>query len=396
MDVISTRAGRLRQARRLATLLALWGLPYAAQAAFAPPATHPVGSAPVSLAAGDFNGDGFADLAVANSSSGSVSVLLGAADGSFGPMNNFPTLSGAGRIPTAVAARDFNGDGFLDLVVGFGGVGLTTSVQVMLGTGLGTFMPPITYAAGGDPWFVATGEFTGDASLDIAAANRMGGVSVLPGNGNGTFAAPVSYPTGDRTESVATGDLNRDGALDLVAANSTSDDLSILLADGAGGFQPASQLPIGPFPYGVAIGDLNGDGNVDIVVSDNIQGNVRVLLNNGAAVFAAQPPVATGMGASSVAIGDLNNDAFPDLAVANYFADTVSVLSGNGTGAFTAKDDYEAFDPAWVAITKLGADATPDLVFANEAANSVTVLLNTGNPGPRVFANGFEPGGAGR
>src|SRR5262249_42519210 len=62
-------------------------------------AAFDAGSTPRSVAVGDFNGDGVQDLAVANYSSASVSVLLGRGDGSFGP----PVGYAAGSGPASVA-----------------------------------------------------------------------------------------------------------------------------------------------------------------------------------------------------------------------------------------------------------------------------------------------------
>jgi hypothetical protein len=72
-----------------------------------------VGSAPRSVAVGDFNGDGKLDLAVANYGYSNVSVLLGNGDGSF----RIATNIGVGSGPTSVAVGDFNGDGVQDLAV---------------------------------------------------------------------------------------------------------------------------------------------------------------------------------------------------------------------------------------------------------------------------------------
>ena len=71
------------------------------------------GGLPRSVAVGDFNGDGFPDLAVANYNPGTVSVLLGKRDGTFGAAHSYT----AGTEPLSVALGEFNGDGKLDLVV---------------------------------------------------------------------------------------------------------------------------------------------------------------------------------------------------------------------------------------------------------------------------------------
>ncbi len=92
-----------------------------------------VGIQPVSVAIGDFNRDGKQDLAVANNSSHylgtTVSIHLG--DG----LGGFP--SGAtvsvGTNPVPVAIGDFNGDGQQDLAVannGSGGLGTTVSIRL--------------------------------------------------------------------------------------------------------------------------------------------------------------------------------------------------------------------------------------------------------------------------
>ena len=63
-----------------------------------------MGTRPSSIAVGDFNGDTFLDLAVANVGSNNVSILLGNGTGSFGTATNFPV----GTTPFSVAVGDFN------------------------------------------------------------------------------------------------------------------------------------------------------------------------------------------------------------------------------------------------------------------------------------------------
>src|SRR6516225_6697697 len=93
---------------------------------FLAPLAFPAGSGPVSVAVGDFNGDGTPDLAVANIGSNTVSVLLGNGDGRFQAARNF----GVGSYPSSLAVGDFNGDGTPDLAVANAGSG---NVSVLLG-----------------------------------------------------------------------------------------------------------------------------------------------------------------------------------------------------------------------------------------------------------------------
>jgi hypothetical protein len=67
---------------------------------------------PVSVAVGDFNGDGISDLAVANSW-GTMSILLGNGDGSF----RTAQIYAVGSAPISVAVGDLNGDHYPDLVI---------------------------------------------------------------------------------------------------------------------------------------------------------------------------------------------------------------------------------------------------------------------------------------
>src|SRR5262249_11018670 len=189
------------------------------------------GVGPRSVAVGDFNGDGVQDLAVANSGfvSTNVSVLLGNGDGMFQAAVNF----GVGNFPVSVAVGDFNGDGVQDLAVVNGGVGYN-GVSVLLGNGDGTFQAAVNFGAGVTPVSVAVGDFNGDGVRDLVVANFFisNNVSVLLGNGDGTFQAVVSFGAGSFPRSVAVGDFNGDGRQDLAVANQDSIDVSVLLGNG--------------------------------------------------------------------------------------------------------------------------------------------------------------------
>ena len=72
----------------------------------------PAGDEPCSVAIKDLNGDGYQDLATANSRSNDVSILLGNGDGTFQTATDY----GVGNYnPQSVAIGDLNGDGYMDL-----------------------------------------------------------------------------------------------------------------------------------------------------------------------------------------------------------------------------------------------------------------------------------------
>src|SRR5438552_2230762 len=75
--------------------------------------TYVAGSAPWSVAVGNFNGDGTLGLAIADFGSNTVSVLTGKGDGTF----QAPRSYAVGFLPEAVTVGDFNGDGLADLAV---------------------------------------------------------------------------------------------------------------------------------------------------------------------------------------------------------------------------------------------------------------------------------------
>jgi hypothetical protein len=163
------------------------------------------------------------DLAVANYGSNNISILFGNGDGSFQAAHNYDV----GSYPISLATGDFNGNGKLDLAVT--GVG-NSSVSILLGDGTGGFAMDGDYGVGSVPNSITPGDFNRDGKLDLAVANRDGrNVSILTGNGDGTFVTPgVNYGVGYFTSSVVTGDYNGDGKPDL-AVSYNGGNVSILL-----------------------------------------------------------------------------------------------------------------------------------------------------------------------
>ncbi len=269
---------------------------------------YDTGTQPISIVQGDFNGDGKLDLAVANEgggTGGNVSILLGNGDGSFPTHHEYP----AGNVPNSVVTGDFNGDGFLDLAVANYG---SSNVSILLGAGDASFPSHVDYPVGFQPIWVATGDFNGDGKLDLVLAGGSS-ISVLLGNGDGTFqAANTTTYSGIFPVWVATGDFNGDGKLDLALADAAKNSISTLLGNGNGTFQSRVDYPIGSYAYSIAVGDLNADGVLDLVVG-TFSSLVPILFGKGDGTFRNPVGYSTGSTNGAVTLGDFNKDGRLDV-----------------------------------------------------------------------------------
>jgi hypothetical protein len=389
---------------------------------FANAVTYPVGQSPLGVAVGDFNGDGLPDLAVANYGDATVSVLLNSGNGAFATA--VPYAAGSG--PSSVAAANLFGHskGTLDLAVADQ---TGNTVSVLEGNGDGTFQTNVTYSTGSNtgPVAVSIGDFNKDGFPDLATANTTSStVSILLNSGTsnpGTFGTAVSYPTGLSPFSIATGDLNGDGSLDLAVGNTSANvnAVSTLFGNGDGTFQThlehATGFILGGSAEGVALGDFTGTGSLDVAAADQLLNVVDVFLNTPVtAISPAQltfPGTLVGSTSSALTVTISNPGSTPlpftsaaitlgTFTATNNCPSTIAVggsctasvifaptTGGTATGTLTITDG-DVTSPQAVALTGTGTAPTVSLspttvTFAGQnigttsAAQTVT-LSNTG------------------
>src|SRR5262245_34159431 len=180
------------------------------------------GSGVGSVVVGDVNADSHLDLIAP--ADNAVAVLLGSGDGGFTGSIVLPT----GAKPVSVALSDFNEDGHADLAVANSA---DNTASVLLGTGGGHFTSGSAYPVRTGPASVAVGDFDGDGHLDVAVANSIDRtLSVLLGTGNGSFGAENAYAVSGVPVDIVAADFDGDGQSDLAVANLADDTVSVLLA----------------------------------------------------------------------------------------------------------------------------------------------------------------------
>src|SRR5579864_797798 len=361
---------------------------------FEAPVIYPVGTSPVFVTTGDFNHDRKLDLAVVDIGSststdpGNVFILLGNGDGTFqGPLA-YPV----GIHPDGAVAGDFNGDGILDLAVADGFYnGDRGGISILLGKGDGTFQPAVNYNAGAGPTYaVIAGDFNADGKLDLAAAVFSGSgptgnvVAILTGNGDGTFKPAVNFTTETNPVALATADFNSDGRLDLIVAHCCGDtDMTYLVGNGDGTFQPEEHFAGGPSPVSLAVADFNGDQIPDLAVADQVD-SVTVLVNT-----TPPPPALSNVSAASFQGGVLAPESIvsafgPHLAVQTLAAPSQPLSTNLGGTTVTVVD---AFGVSRLAPLIYVSPGQVNYEMPEGTATGAATVTVTAGDGQRVLAN---------
>lgn len=284
-------------------------------------AEHPAGALPSRLAAADFDGDGRGDVAAIDAAAKAAIVLAGI---DRAPARVRRELA-LGSTPTAIAAGDLDRDGRSDLLVA-----TRTGLERILDAA--SDAPRIrsfaTHASAHGLVIAAAG----DGAVDLCIALRSQ-IVLVPDIGATADAAGEAFDVGQEIRGLAAADVDGDGRLDLAAAGIRH----LLILRGLGGrrFAALEAYPVGQAPAAVAFADLDADGRLDALTANVASRSVSILYGLPAAA------------AASFRRGDANASGRVELS------DPVVLLDHlfRGGGAVPCPDAADADDDGRLSLT---------------------------------------------
>ncbi len=329
---------------------------------FGSPATlTPDGNAYTYTAIADLTGEGRPDLIGVMSSSNSYTIYVWAQQPDGSLASSPATYSGSDNI-WAIRTADVNGDGATDLVLG-GDHGVDVWLQSS-----GVLTGPTTIPTSTTVRSLSVADLGGSAKPDLVVDSGST-VEVFIQQAGGTFASPVVIGSG---YCVATGDFNGDGSADIAVCPTSG--TYVALYDQSGGVFPTTpdQVATTNVPIQLTVADLNGDHEDDLVVSwavpgSDSSGGLQIFLQAGGVLHAHQTitvPWSNSNEFLQTAVADINGDGTPDIVALPMWPSLIGLdaFLQDQSGDFSIACTY----PLWqsngtVAVGDLDSDGSPDI-----------------------------------
>ena len=349
---------------------------------------------PTLMTSMDANKDGKPDAVLAGSdlSGPKLAVLFNQGAGKFGGEQDYSLPA----TPISIAIGDFNGDGTLDIAVGVNGGAGTGAVYVLSGHTDGTFGAPVKIDASVNPTGLAAGDLNGDGRADLIVADQgtfsyigssaqvNGALHVYLGNADGSFTSGTVPTTSATNYGVAAlGDVNGDGKLDLLVSgniagpdpDSSTPMLYTLIGNGDGTFQAATVTALdanyGIGATSIALADFDHDGHLDVALGD-VTALTDVLLGDGHGTF-TNIALALGQQPSALLAVDLNGDGYPELLVG----------ANNHLAVFANSNSWTAAaPPATIATTTTLTSSAASVAAGQSVTLTATVAPASGSTAP--------------
>lgn len=278
-------------------------------------------------------------------------------------------------------AGDFDRDGKVDILM----TNRTSTAQVLLGNGDGTFRDGVTVRFSSAPLITILADVDRDGDLDVIASATLRKTDVMLNNGDGSFAAVLTDPAAINGYGLRAIDVTGDQILDLLSLENRA--LAIRQGNGDGTFQPKREMEIAGVDFGISSSivpaDLDGDGKLDLVVGHSTDPQILILPGEGNGTFRVLDPMVVDAPVTQVDAVDLDFDGKHDLVVRHTaVAGKVSVLRGSGNFSFMAVDKPTVPSGSTAGLVRdFNGDRAPDLVIFNiyQLEDNLMVFTGTGD-----------------
>ena len=335
-------------------------------------------------------------------------------------------LTPVGPNPSAIACRDLNDDGYMDIVTADRGQladpreerPANDELSVLLGDAKNGFTRQTpSLKTGFGPYSLVIANVDGLKWPDIVVANfhevRHRDITAFLNLRAEDIFKPVEIRLPDEAlgyarqkdgegvplftkpglTSIAVQDVNGDGLRDLLAAAWSSDAIVFMTGDADAIFANPRILPAPGAPRDLRLGDLNGDGKTDMAVAYYATAEVSVWFGEGNGNCAEHNRFTTrGKLPTTVRIADMNGDGLPDIIVSHsHTEDSIVVFYNDSAGAWACSQEIclgkdrnvlecEIRD---IVVEDFNFDKRPDIAAACYASDEVIVLMNTSH-GPEL------------
>ncbi|MDP4814748.1 MAG: FG-GAP-like repeat-containing protein, partial [Saprospiraceae bacterium] len=279
--------------------------------AFNSPVKIATPSTPIGIGIGDFDKNGWLDIATANHGNGTVSIFTNKGIFNSISTNNFNPRFGliTGLNPITIDVADMDGDSKSDIVVGnYGSNSISIFKNNYISGALATssFSTKLDFNAGNKPGYVKLGDMDGDAKLDIVVLaegnNRVGILRNISTPGvlsSASFATRVNFNTGITPYYISVGDLTGNGKLDILVTNFGNGTATVWQNKAIPGsitsasFFKRLNFKVGTKPYAGLLADIDGDAKTDILVSNTGSNTLSILRNTVGSQMIVSPTSTT-------------------------------------------------------------------------------------------------------